>query len=288
MDQIHKLQWDKLKAELDLMSVKDPGSIVPLLMQIDELLSDQIDSSNLIRKINFSCYDLMSQCEDLLEMDRILILNEFFFSEKNYQLNPDKSKNAPLISNTFLNRKGDSFNLALSYLHMASHLDLPIYLIQLPNSRLIKWVRSGKNNYIDLHRGGKIISEDDVIEILHDNFPHAELSSNTLHSDLFDIKPAQKVLDQYLNSLIYFYKKHSRTHSHKILLDIQIKIKPDNIKLLSQRALIHKNWGYKKEALKDFKKILSFVNIDDLSPELRIAYYEVNSDEFNQPGITLH
>ena len=103
-------------------------------------------------------YELMSLAENYTESDRVHILNDYFFDQKGFQILAnleDLDEGSLLMKPVLSKRLGAPIPITLLYLHLATNLDLPIYPIQLNNMSVLKWVRGGKSNYLDLKNAGR-------------------------------------------------------------------------------------------------------------------------------------
>ena len=110
MDTKDKILWDKLNIDLELLTVSDPNSIIPLILDIHHLLFDQDDINTALRKINFMSYELQNRCEHLTEVDRQTILSDYLFNEKSFLITNLSSQTIDendynTIKNTFLVKK---------------------------------------------------------------------------------------------------------------------------------------------------------------------------------------
>ena len=155
-----RITWQKLSLELELLSSEDPSTLVPLIVGLNSALWPEQDYERIHRSINFMTYELISKAEGYEEEDRYQILNDYFFDQKGFQfVLPQEHSSNPsdlLVEPVLQNKKGESLPLAILYQHLANHLDLPIYLVNMNSMLVLKWVRVGKSNFIHLFDHGRI------------------------------------------------------------------------------------------------------------------------------------
>ena len=159
-----RITWEKLAIELELLGSDDPSSLTQLLIGLNCLLWPLERPEWCSRTINFMAYDLMAKSEGLGEAERFQLLNDYFFRQKGFQILSakvgDLNENHLLIKPVLTQRAGAPIVIALLYLHLVSHLDLPAYLIPLRHHVLLKWVRAGRSCYIDLASNGEVLGEE--------------------------------------------------------------------------------------------------------------------------------
>ena len=269
------MTWEKLTLEIELLILEESDSMLPLVVGANLLLDPDQKSESLFRKLNFMAYELTAQCKDKTEEERLEILNQYFFTTARFQIKSFGHNSADerdlLIQDVIEHRSGDALPIALIYLHFARHLDLPIYLINLKNDCTLKWVRSGRSEFIDLTQSGLVLNENELIQALNKSVKKIK----DLGSSCLDILPCKQILQKYLFTLKRLYERTEHLERLLIVLNILLKMEPSQLKLLSQRALLQRDLGLHKEALADIKRYFSFTNKEDAPAELKMAYYEL-------------
>lgn len=282
-----RITWEKLALELELLTVEDPSSLVPLLIGINSVLWPNEPHEWAFRTINFMGYELAARCEGYEEQDRYHILNDYFFDLKGFQFHgkssADCNENDWLIKPILTKKSGAPLTLALLYLHLATHVDLPIYLVHMHNHCILKWVRSGKSNFIDLSNGGRLMSEEQMLAFLNRSVGNSD-ERNGKEDSILEILPGRRVLQRYLEQLIQVYDKETQLHELHMCFNVLLKLDGANLRYLGCRALLRQRLGYVKEAMGDLKRYFSFVDRAHAPSELQTAYYELKSmAEFHAP-----
>ncbi len=285
-----RVTWQKLELELDLLSTEDPHSLLPILLGLNSLLwpEEPADSLETVRELNYLSFELASQCKDQSEQQRFEKLNHFFFQNKGFQvLSPCSEgfeEEALLPRSILLQRQGAPLPLSLIYLHLASHIDLPINLVQAQPQCLLKWVRRGKSHYMDLSQEGRTLSDTDLCQWLNRYWGNKSPCDKDL-----EVLPARRVLYLYLKDLEQYYESKQMWNQLHTLFNVLLKLDPHQAQTLCRRALLLKKLGYAKEALCDLKQYFSFVEVHQAPAELQKALYELEnmSDESIPPHIDL-
>lgn len=279
METIKDLQWNQLSSDLDQLSVRDPNSLLHLLLQVNALIKPEISIDQTLRKINFLGYELAAQCENLKSSECLSLLNAFYFSQKDFQTeftdNQNNNEADWLISSVIDNRKGSQLLTSLIYLHLSTYIHLPIFLINTPHFTVLKWVRSDHSSYIDLSQSGATLTQEQVLEKIQIWKEKDTLLTKKNH---FDILPTKQILSIYLNKLIKIYKEQNNVFSLKVALDISLKSDGSQIKCLGERALIHKALGENEKALSDLKRFFNLTEIEKAPSKLREAYEQLKND----------
>ncbi len=269
-----RMTWEKLALELELLAAEDPNSLLPLLVGLNSIIwpADQVEAC--FRSVNFMCYELMAKCENKNESERARILNDYFFKQKSFHilsLRPGELSAAHLLIKPVLDRKaGSPLAMTILYLHLAAHLDLPIYAVHLKDQSLLKWIRGGQSCFIDLQQQGHMISEDQLLPALSRSIGDGNSGDVAL-----EIVPNRRLFHRYLIELIRIFQNEENWKDLLTCYNVMVKADPNNMKALSNRALLHKRMGFMQEAMSDFKRFFSFVDRDSASPDLQRAFAEV-------------
>lgn len=271
-----RVTWEKLCLEIELLNSEDPTSLIPLLLGVQSVLHPDETQEWTIRTINFMSYELAAKCEGLSEEDRFHTLNAYLFDQKGFQVLPkDFCLTDPkpwLIRNVLENRAGASLPMTLIYLHLASHLDLPIYFAKHPRQTILKWVRASKSVFIDLASGATLLSSDRLLELCQNNEGQKEID----FEGYLDILPYSKVFRAYLEKL-YVAFRSSATEIRQVrrILDALLLVDGGHLQALAHRALLLKKLGEKEGALADLQRYFSFVDHSASPKELQVAFYEL-------------
>ncbi|MCB0365981.1 MAG: hypothetical protein H6624_11325 [Bdellovibrionaceae bacterium] len=292
MDPKRRITWEKLSLDLELLTVEDPGSLAPVLIGVNTLLENLDSGEAILRVLNFMAYELSALSSDLNEQDRFLLLNDYFFNRKGFQSRPPVSgaihREDLLIQPVLQNKVGHPMVLALIYSHLATQVDIPAFLINLPCHAILKWVRGGRSSYVDLTENGSLLEEDRLIQLVNRTFNSDEDSK----SESLDILPSRQVILRYLTLLLEHHEMVDEKDQLLLLYNVLLKMEPSNLKVLARRSLLLREMGQAKEAIADLKRYFSFVDRSQASPELQMAFLELQQitepNLFAQQGEYLH
>ncbi len=102
--------------------------------------------------------------------DIVQLVNDFFLNEMGFAgnskdyYNPDNS----ILHRVLETRRGIPISLGIVYLLVSKRLNLPVYGVGAPAHFLVKFVLEGKEIYVDVFNGGRIMSRKDAEEFISD------------------------------------------------------------------------------------------------------------------------
>lgn len=270
-----ELAWKIIHRDLELLKAEEPSSLVPLMVSLNQLVCPETFNVNGEKLLQFMCYELQSRCEPYEAMERLLILNDYFFGEKAFHISSLQSTNSREAESYIIpcleNRDGSPLVIASLYTHLANLLDLPVYIVHLRDHILTKWVESEIHRFIDLQNGGKFVADDVILQKLH-------LSCRMPDMDrALEIIPPLRLFKKYLCILATMYRDQTNMHREKTVLDIQLQLEPTEATFLGRRALLNHRLGYTLAADGDFKRYFAFVERSHASPELQLAFKEIEA-----------
>ncbi len=269
-----RITWEKLSLELELMAVEDPVSLIPVLIGINSLVGSPDSQEWCLRQVNFMTYELQSRATQLSESERFDLLNAYLFGEKGFQIVPatlQPQEEDLLIRNVLTLRKGSMVTLALLYLHFATELDIPVYLLQIQQHFMLKWVRSGRASYIDLGNQGVLLTETEMLNLI--NRSHA----SDPRLEMLESWKSRQILRSYILELLKIYEPKNCAAGLHICFNVLLKLDPNNLRILGRRALLRQKLGLVKEAISDLKRFFSFVEHNKAPQELQLAYFELQA-----------
>ena len=270
----NRMTWEKLSIELELLASEDPATLIQLMMGLNGWLAPDEGLESCARMLNFMTYELMAQSESLTEAERFELLNNYYFKHKGFQvlqLKGHETQERHLLLRPVLeHRAGSPLAIALIYLHLAAHLDLPAYLIQLRNHYLLKWVRGGRSSYIDLCAEGRLVTEEELIHIC------ARVIDVAPGSEALSIVPNRKTFLRYADELVRVYDRGHEDERLHGMYNVILKVEPLNSRVLGRRALLRRKLAMDKEALADLKRYFTFVDRSQALPDLIRAFQELS------------
>lgn len=275
-----ELTWERFVLDLELLHVEDPTSLVPLALHLNQILWPQEIQDQSQRTINFMCYELQARCQEQDEEQRLATLIDYFFIEKGFQLCPREEhgwgESDLLLKNALQNRKGAAIAIAPLFLHLASQLDLPIYLVELNHYCILKWVRARRSCFVDLSADGKEISDGRLLDLLNRNCT-AGSGGKPGSTDTLEILPSRAVFLRYAEELSNYYRRTNDLNRLLTAYNTRLVIEPSSLELLAERALLCQKMGYIKEGLQDLKRYFSFVDREHSPLELQTAFFQMQT-----------
>ena len=280
----NSVSWEKLDLELGQMALDGPASILPVLIAINAYSKDQDVSSEVMKKLNHLTYELSVNCEGLSESERLVQLNDYFFNRWNFQISLENNNPLHWDYNHILRESsGSALSLSILYIYFAEYIDIPIHMINHPKLSLIKWIRPKNSKYIDLINSGKLLKQNDILELLKNTMSY----EFNIDDFLEEIKPL-KIMQTYLNNILKLHIIHNNTAAANSVLNVLLKLFPSDIVYLKQRALIRKSLGLTNEAMADLKSYFSFVENKFADKDLKLAYYELIALNTSEDSSVLH
>lgn len=273
-----RITWEKLCLELELLTKEEPKSLIPLMIGINSILRMDDSHEWCTRTVNFMVYELAALCENKSEGERFEILNDFFFETRDFQIHSlNRSTQTPsqlLLKDVLEERAGASLAIMVLYLHLAHRLDLPIFAVNQPQLHVLKWVRGSKASFVDLAEDGRVISEEELLAIINRDLGK---TGSPLEEQKLEVLSFKSLLVQYLNDLRGCYRREKNHDLLHAVLSMLLKIEPNNLKYLGERALLRKEMGHHKEAMQDLKRYFSFTDITCAPHEIQLAARELQA-----------
>lgn len=284
-----RITWEKMNLELELLAKEEPQSLLPLLIGINCLLRGDNFQDWCTRNINFMVYELNAACEGLDEDQRLQKLNEFFFNGRDYRLNQIQRVNLTdrdlFIRDVLSERSGGALPVAMIYIHLAYQLNLPMMIVNVNNLCLVRWMRSESCKYIDLAQRGEALCEDDLLHYLNREACIKQVEHEATKLDVLSFK---QVMTVYLEDLRFALARSNEPDLIHSVLGMLLKIQPNNLKYLSERALLRRNLGFHKEALSDIKRYFSFCDMTNAPSDLQMAFKELTAFNHSEVPDVLH
>jgi regulator of sirC expression with transglutaminase-like and TPR domain len=283
-----RVTWDKLAIELDLLNQEEPRSLLPLLIGVHSLLRGHEFQDWCARTLNFMAFELAALCDGKSEQEKLEVLNHFFFETKDFQICSMNRKQLKeqhmLLRDVLAERSGASLVISLIYVHLATQLDLPLALVNISNLNVLKWMRGSRSSYLDLTQNGRVLDEEGLLQLISQD-PGVEISS-TAEAKL-EVLSYKKILLMYLQDLLVVLEKADEKDLSHAVLSMLLKLDPNNLKFIGDRALLRKDMGFHKEAMNDIKRYLSFTDIGSAPVEIQYAFREITALS-NETPETIH
>jgi regulator of sirC expression with transglutaminase-like and TPR domain len=256
---------------------EDLSQITRHIGLVNKNLEPDTNIANLIRRLQFLCYELRSQIsENETPENKLKILNEFFFSNKKFScIASHEVDNAPyqslLLEKALINRSGSPLIITFIYNSLAQHIGLPLYFIDLEPKCFLKYVGDSTTIYIDLSRGGKFLTAEELLENMRRRLKDDKISISQVCETL---SPLQ-FLVSYLSSLKAYMNRHSKLEQLLIIQNSLLDLLPQNLHLLGERALLFYKLKLPRNAILDLKRYFSFQPRERAPQELVRIYDEL-------------
>ncbi|HUI29921.1 MAG TPA: transglutaminase-like domain-containing protein [Candidatus Acidoferrales bacterium] len=171
---ISRIYLDKLQRDydslLDFVSHRD-FSLERALFLIAKPLYPEVDFNAIESQLNELANELrkrIAAVEDPYEI--VHLVNEFFLNEMGFAgnakdyYNPDNS----ILHRVLETRRGIPISLGVIYLLVGRRLNLPVFGVGAPAHFLVKFVLEGKEIFVDVFNGGRVMSRKDAEEFISD------------------------------------------------------------------------------------------------------------------------
>ncbi|HQT92409.1 MAG TPA: transglutaminase-like domain-containing protein [Candidatus Kryptobacter bacterium] len=171
---VSKMHLDKLQKEYDLLLdfVSRPDfSLERALLLLAKPLYPGLEFAMIESELNDLANDLRKRIAAIEDpYDIVQHVNEFFLTEMGFAgnskdyYNPDNS----ILHRVLQTRRGIPISLGIVYLLVGRRLNLPVYGVGAPAHFLVKFVLEGKEFYVDVFNGGRIMSRKDAEDSISD------------------------------------------------------------------------------------------------------------------------
>lgn len=171
---VSRIHLDKLQREydflLDFVSHND-FSLERALYLLAKPLYPGVDFALIESELNDLANDLRKKITAIEDpYDIVQHVNDFFLTEMGFAgnskdyYNPDNS----ILHRVLQTRRGIPISLGIVYLLVGRRLNIPIYGVGAPAHFLVKFVLEGKEFYVDVFNGGRIMSRKDAEDLISD------------------------------------------------------------------------------------------------------------------------
>ncbi len=262
-------EWVQLKEDLH--------QITKHIILINRNLDTTTNVTNSIRRLQFLCYELRSQVhESDSPENKLRILNDFFFFQKSYFVTSDSDSDVTsyqslFLDRTILKRSGSAITISLIYKHLAQHIGLPLNFIDLDPKCFLKYIGSSQTIFIDLSRGGKFLTADDLIENIRTRLKNEKISLSQICESL---SPLQFLVN-YLSGLKRHSNRQSQLNELLIVQNSLLDLLPQNLSLLGERAILYYKLNLPKNSASDLKRYFSFQPRERAPQDLVRIYDEI-------------
>ena len=195
------MNWNQLGIEIGLLRDDTQKTLIPCLTMLDNVLLEKTNRSSVPETIQSLVAEIKQLCKDYGEMDRLSILNDFFFNEKKFKIHDHKvflQEKDWLLSTALNQRQGGFLPLAFVYQHLAHAIDIPAYIVGEMSFQSLKLTHKGTNYLIQLNNKGRTEKEA-ALKITDSQNPTLAIE---LSLDILSLKNSMKV---YYTMLLEHY-----------------------------------------------------------------------------------
>lgn len=171
---VSRIHLEKLQREYDhlLDFVSHPDfSLERALYLLAKPLYPNVEFAEIESELNDLANDLRKRIAAVEDpYDIVQRVNDFFLNEMGFAGNskdyydPDNS----ILHRVLQTRRGIPISLGIVYLLVGRRLNIPVYGVGAPAHFLVKFVLEGKEFYVDVFNGGRIMSRKDAEESISD------------------------------------------------------------------------------------------------------------------------
>ena len=201
-------KFDPFSAEWKAFATNPNFTLVEKCLKLAQILEyPELDISKYIEKLNEIGNSLKSSInKNDNPTYKISILNEHLFQQNDFKGDVDDYYNP---KNNFLNnvldkKSGIPITLSIIYTEIAKHIGLDLRIVGFPNHIVVKY---GEEIILDPFNDGKLLSIDDLNDILFQNYGDAVKFSpdflNEIESEKILIRITRNLKNSYVQSYNY-------------------------------------------------------------------------------------
>lgn len=257
------MHWSQERLSADVN--RAVGGNLNLIREISRLsheLDPEMPTDWMIKRTQFFAYELASILpEGLDERERLSFLNGFFFDRKCFKCLTDSASlsrpsDAFRMSRVLAARAGSPMVLALIYAFLAERIEVRLEFVDLKSAWFLCWKDGARSRYIDITRGGAMLSSDELIAVMQSRCSEGQ---DNAASSLLETLTFEKFLVAYITDLKRALSGYDLDPAKLLFLqNALIVYQPSNLLLLGDRAILHRKLGNFKSALSDLKRFFAF------------------------------
>ena len=251
-DQNRRLSWESLQGELDHLKTGQNHTLIPLLAGLSALMGNESVAYHCLRRLSYMGHELVHQTSGLGEFERFRAMNEWYFDRWGFR----PTENDLLFDRVVADRRGHQLLTMLVYCHLGEKLGLTLQIVQPDDFVVVKWTRTGGSSLIDVADGGRVLTEERMVELCN-QLTHKDGAPN---STCFEVLTGQTLFRQYLRHLVRFYEHEQKWLNLHSCLNVALHLEPNDLSLLHRRAMLSRELGFENEALADLKRYHSFAS----------------------------
>ena len=270
--------FDPIVAEW-LSYVKNPRyKLVEKCLKLSQTLEyPELSISDYVQKINTMGEDLKNSITEVKNSTYLVsMLNEYMFDNLGFVGNSDDYYNP---KNNFLNvvldkKNGIPITLSIIYVKLANHIGLDLRPVGFPSHFLVKF---SEELILDPYNGGRLLSIDDLQEILDQNYGSGVKFSpdflNEIGPEQILIRICKNLKNSYTQSFNYTMAMHC--------INMILGIEPESPEEIRDKGILESRQSSYETALRSLNKYL------EIAPEADDVDYVLDlirniKEKFNQ------
>lgn len=244
------------------------------LIEISAIVDQSLDRLQTHKRMRFLVYEAQLALTDCSsEIDRFQNFIRYFFEEKAFRfIDPQIITQFTMRSyhiHHLLVKKWAAHQITKAlFCGLAQQLGLNVQMIKTSERLYAKWFSSGDKVIIDLFRNGVELSSDEIVELVKFN----EVGEIDVWKDLKNEDLLFEVVEHMKQQL----QQYPAAGLLKRFQQMQIVLRPQNVELLAERAIISYRLGDETGALRDLKKYFAQQSKDRGSKEVVDLYNELS------------
>jgi regulator of sirC expression with transglutaminase-like and TPR domain len=246
--------------------VNKPVRAFERLAEICERLSG-VAASQLSRRLSFMAYELAAR---LPPKCNITHLAEYLFEDQGFKSADDALADIDeiVLSDVLQKRVGVPMALGLVLKSLAEKSGLDARFIKFPGFSILKSKDEHGTQYLDLKKRGKILTRDEILELLHEE----ALLQKRSEQISFECLEDEEIISNYLSRLGLEYQDRRDDPKSLVIYEALLSLQPKNLSVLRDRSLAYYRLNRFGDALQDLKRFFSFSNPEQQPRELLELY----------------
>jgi regulator of sirC expression with transglutaminase-like and TPR domain len=274
------------RAEMLRVSMQRAVGGVQTILREFSRISFEIDGKVqvdwMLKRVQFYAFELTAKVQNLSGFEaatidkKIETLNRFFFHEKGFRIQTEEnlsSWNNWLFQNTLADRAGAAEPIGILYATLAAKIGINLEVVSarkqastdpanlFHQSLIFKFLDDlGQARYLDIIQNGKLLRSEDILKLCH--CTHEELAL------LFESVSVESFIAAYVTNLKRLMRSSAAPERLLYLQNLLIAWRPSDLRLLVERAFLHRRLGQLSSAMADLKRYFTFHNRDEAPAEV--------------------
>ncbi|MEQ1875252.1 MAG: transglutaminase family protein [Bdellovibrionia bacterium] len=197
-------------------------------------------------------------------------LAEFLFEDQGFKSADDATADLDeiVLSDVMQKRVGIPMALGVLLKSLASTAAVDARFIKFPGFSILKSKTEQGTQYLDLKRRGKVLTRDEILDLLHEEAMLQKRSEQIS----FECVDDEELMSNYLTRLGLEYQDRRDDSRSLVIFEALLNLQPKNLSVLRDRSMAYYRMNRFGDALQDLKRFFSFSNPDQQPRELLQLY----------------